>query len=236
MQLDPGRVGEVERWFDRDLTATITLPGSTDEARLGKPNPARPTLDGLYRLFPYEGPAWFQYNLMIPGSWKGKRIALVLERVHWETKVWIDGKLVPGTQDSLIAPHVHDLGTVGGTRRLTIRVDNTRKIDLGGFVSILYEGTQTNWNGLVGSMEIRAVDPVAIDDLQVYPDLERKRAKVRVRLSSTLGKPVTARLDLSVKERNGSTVVASDHRRGAARALGRGGPRAGPGDRREALG
>ena len=38
--------------------------------------------------------------------------------------------------------------------------------------------TQTNWNGLVGSMEIRAVDPVAIDDLQVYPDLERKRAKV----------------------------------------------------------
>ncbi len=52
VQLDPGRVGEVERWFDRDLTGTITLPGSTDEARLGKPNPARPTLDGLYRLFP----------------------------------------------------------------------------------------------------------------------------------------------------------------------------------------
>ncbi len=117
--------------------------------------------------------------MMIPGSWKGKRVALVLKRVHWETKVWIDGKLVPGTQDSLIAPHVHDLGTVGGTRRLTIRVDNTRKIDLGGFVSILFEGTQTNWNGLVGSMEIRAVDPVAIDDLQVYPDLERKRVKVQ---------------------------------------------------------
>ncbi len=210
VQLDPARVGEAEQWFDRDLTGTITLPGSTDEARLGKPNPDTPTLDGLYRLFPYEGPAWFQYNLMIPGSWKGKRVSLVLERVHWETKVWIDGKLVPGTQDSLIAPHVHDLGTVGGTRRLTIRVDNTRKIDLGGFVSILYEGTQTNWNGLVGGMEIRAVDPVAIDDLQVYPDLERKRARVRARLSSTLGKPVTARLDLLVKERNGSTVMASE--------------------------
>lgn len=79
VQLDPGRVGEAERWFDRDLTGTITFPGSTDEARLGTPNSARPTLDGLYRLFPYEGPAWFQYNLMIPGSWKGKRVALVLD-------------------------------------------------------------------------------------------------------------------------------------------------------------
>jgi len=111
VELDPGRVGEAERWFDRELTGTITLPGSTDEARLGTPNTAKPTLDGLYRLFPYEGPAWFQYNLMIPGSWKGKRVSLVLERVHWETKVWIDGQPVPGTQDSLIAPHVHDLGT-----------------------------------------------------------------------------------------------------------------------------
>ena len=85
-------------------------------------------------------------------------------------------------------------------------------------MSILYEGTQTNWNGLVGSMEIRAVDPVAIDDLQVYPDLERKRAKVRARLSSTLGKPVTARLDLSVKERNGRHRRGERPCRGAARA------------------
>ncbi len=229
-------LGEVQRWFDRDVTGTITLPGSTDEARLGKPNPARPTLDGLYRLFPYEGPAWFQYNLMIPGSWKGKRVSLVLERVHWETKVWIDGKLVPGTQNSLIAPHVHDLGTVGGTRRLTIRVDNTRKIDLGGFVSILYEGTQTNWNGLVGSMEIRAVDPVAIDDLQVYPDLERKRAKVRgaaVERAWQAGDGPSGTLGAGTEwaHRRGERPC-----RGAAQALGRGGPRAESGARREALG
>ena len=190
---------------------TIRLPGSTDEAKLGKPNTARPSLDGLYRLYPYEGPAWFQYTLMIPGSWRGKHVSLVLERVHWETKIWIDDKPVPGTQDSLIAPHVHDLGNLAGTHRLTVRVDNTRKIDLGGFVSILYEGTQTNWNGIVGSMELRAVDPVAIDDLQVYPDPEHKRARVRVRLSSKLGKPLTARLELSVKERNGSTILARDH-------------------------
>jgi hypothetical protein len=215
VRLDPQRAGERERWFDRDLpgTATMTLPGSTDEARIAGPNQARPTLDGLYRLSPYEGPAWFQYQLLIPGSWRGKRVSLVLERVHWETKVWIDGHEVPGTQDSLIAPHVHDLGPLGapGTRRLTIRVDNSRKIDLGGFVSILYEGTQTNWNGLVGSLEIRGVDPVAIDDVQVYPDIARKVARVRVRLSNATGNPVTARLALTVKERAGTAAIAGDH-------------------------
>jgi hypothetical protein len=214
VRLDPQRVGEHERWFEKDLpgSATMSLPGSIDESRLAGPNPARPTLDGLYRLSPYEGPAWFQYQLLIPGSWRGKRVALVLERVHWETKVWIDDREVPGTEDSLIAPHVHDLGPLGapGTRRLTIRVDNTRKIDLGPFVSILYEGTQTNWNGLIGALEIRAVDPVAIDDIQVYPDIDRRAAPVRVRLSNTTGKPVTARLGLNVKAASDPAVVASD--------------------------
>ena len=206
----PSAFGEQERWFARQLDKTITLPGTTDEARLGRPNPARPSLDGLYRLFPYEGPAWYQYDLMIPGSWKGKRVSLVFERVHWETKVWIDGHEVPGVQDSLIAPHVHDLGALGspGTKRLTVRVDNTKKIDLGAFVSINYEGTQTNWNGLVGGIELRAVDPVAIDDVQVYPDVAHKLARVRVRLSNATGKPVTATLKLAVKERPGADPVA----------------------------
>jgi hypothetical protein len=214
VQLDPNRVGEKERWFDRELagTGTIVLPSSTDEARLSKPNPARPALDGLYRLYPYEGPAWFQYNLIIPGSWKGKRVSVVFERVHWETKIWIDGQEVPGVQDSLIAPHVHDLGALGapGTRRLTVRVDNTKKFNLGEFVSIFYEGTQTNWNGLVGGLELRAVDPVSIQDLQVYPDVARKTAHVRLWLANATGKPLIAQLKLSVKQKASHDLIASD--------------------------
>jgi F5/8 type C domain/Glycosyl hydrolases family 2/Glycosyl hydrolases family 2, sugar binding domain len=212
VKLDPGRVGEAEHWYERDIGGAITLPGSTDEAKLGTPSQVKPSLDGLYRLYPYEGPAWFQYEVIVPGSWKGKRVSLMLERVHWETKVWVDGKELPGTQDSLVAPHVHAFGDLSKptTRRITIRVDNTKKIDLGGFVSILYEGTQTNWNGLVGAMELRAVDPVAVDDVQVYPDVTRRTARVKVRLSNTTGKPVTGKLTLSAKARNGRTAVATD--------------------------
>ncbi len=212
VQLDPNRVGETEGWFEKNLAGTIALPGSTDEAKLGPPNPAKPTEDGLYRLHPYEGPVWYQYTLMIPGSWQGKRVSVVFERVHWDTKVWIDGKEVPGVEDSLIAPHVHDLGPLGtpGTKRLTVRVDNTKKIDLGGFASINYEGTQTNWNGLVGALELRGVDPVSIEDMQVYPDVKKELARVKLRLSNTTGKPVTATLQLTAKQRPVGEAVGTD--------------------------
>jgi len=86
-------------------------------------------------------------------------VTLFLERAHWETQVWVDGKSI-GTENSLIAPHVYELRELTpGRHRLRICADNTKKIDLGRFVSILYEGTQTNWNGLIGKLELRASDP-----------------------------------------------------------------------------
>src|SRR5208283_1775781 len=134
---------------------------------------------------------WYQRDIDIPADWQDKRVELVLERVHWETRAWLDGREI-GTQDSLIAPHVHDLGIgiAPGKHTLTIRVDNSLKFDLGGFVSILYEGTQTNWNGIVGRLELRAVDPVSIEDVQVYPDVDRKLVKVQLTISNTSGRPV----------------------------------------------
>jgi hypothetical protein len=212
VELDPKNVGVQQRWFDRDLPRTIQLPGSTDEAKLGPGNPAPPTLDGLYRVYPYQGPAWYQYQLLIPGSWAGKRVALYLERVHGTSRIWIDGQEVPGAEDSLIAPHVHELGALGtpGTRRLTVRVDNTPTIDLGPFVSIRYEGTQTNWNGLVGALELRARDPVAIADVRVDPDAEHRVARIRVRIENSTGKAVEGTLRLSVRPREGGADLVAD--------------------------
>ena len=60
------------------------------------------------------------------------------------------------------------MGITPGKHTLTIRVDNSLKFNLGGFVSILYEGTQTNWNGIVGKIELRAVAQVWIDSQRVF--------------------------------------------------------------------
>ena len=44
-------------------------------------------------------------------------------------------------------------------------------------------------NGIVGRLELQATDPVAIRDVQVYPDVERKTARVRVQIANATGKP-----------------------------------------------
>ena len=76
------------------------------------------------------------------------------------------------------------------------------------FVSILYEGTQTNWNGLIGRLELRAAAPVAIDDVQTYPDANRQLVRVRVAIANASGRPVRGSVTLACKDRQtGRSVV-----------------------------
>jgi len=102
--------------------------------------------------------------------------------------VWLDDKCI-GSQDSLIAPHVYDFGTgiTPGKHRLTICVDNTVKINLGKFVSALFGGTWGNMNGIVGRIELAATPPVWIDDVQVYPDVDKKLVRVTVKIGNATG-------------------------------------------------
>jgi len=106
---------------------------------------------------------------------------LRLERCHWETRVWVDGRSA-GSADSLSTPHVHDLGgdLAPGPHRLTIRVDNRMIVDVGINSHSVTDHTQSNWNGIVGRIELRATDPVWIDDVRVEPRVAARTARVRV--------------------------------------------------------
>ena len=57
----------------------------------------------------YTGAAWYQKKVTIPSDWKGKKIDLHLERVHWESTVWIDDAKI-GMQNSLATAHDYNLG------------------------------------------------------------------------------------------------------------------------------
>lgn len=207
---DEAKVGVTEKWFNGKLKtpgtgpSEIVLPGTTDEAKAGIPNPEKPNLDGLYRPDIYTGAAWYQREIDIPDSWKGKHISLFLERNHWVTHVWIDGKDF-GTKDNLISPQTYDMGIdiKPGKHRLTICVDNTLKFDLGRFVSINYEGTQTNWNGIIGKIQLTAVDPVSLCKIEVYPDVDHKLIKVKAYVSNLTGSPVRGNIGLSVVDAKG---------------------------------
>ncbi len=189
-RLDPDDIGVMQQWFTEDLDGTANLPGSLDEQRLGiKRREQLP--NRLSRDYGYVGKAWFQKKVVIPQTWAGKHIRLFLERCHWETHVWVDGNDV-GTQNSLCVPHVHDLSDwlTPGEHRLTVCVDNTVKINIGHtlgnmlWTHAITEETQTNWNGIIGRIELIAGEPVRIDSIQAFPDFEKQTTHVRITVTN----------------------------------------------------
>lgn len=182
-ELDPQNQGITDSWFKRPLADRCQLPGSTDENGFGNSPTTPPDYNVLTRLKSYVGPAWYQRDVDIPASWAGLRVTLSLERCHWETRLWVDG-IERGMRDSLCVPHVYDLGQnlAPGSHQLTLRVDNTLKYDMGAWAHSTSEQTQTNWNGIIGRIELKAWGPVVVTNLQVYPDVDARRAKVRLKL------------------------------------------------------
>ncbi len=191
-QLDPDNVGIAEKWHTRQLSDAVQLPGTTDTNQKGKKLEDRPT-DRLVRVWSWIGPAWYQREVTIPEAWAEKRITLFFERTK-NSRVWVDGVFVGGG-DSLSAPHEFDVTKVmrPGARTITVLIDNARLPPVGPAHQV-DERTQTNWNGIVGRMELRATDPVWIQDVRVYPVVSNRTARVRVVLGNNTGLPAGGNL------------------------------------------
>ena len=151
----------------------------------------------------YVGPAWYQRDLVIPPEWAGRRVLLHLERPHWQTVVWIDGR-VTGSCDSLSTPHRIELAKalLPGTHTVTIRVDNRLVVDVGLNSHSVSDHTQGNWNGIVGKVELQSSGPVWIEDLQVYPHLAERTLRVSGRIGNLSGTPGTGRVRIAAERFN----------------------------------
>lgn len=198
---DPGAQGLAERWFASSLEDRVFLPGTMDENRKGtKIDEHRD--DRLSRVYDFKGPAWYRKRIDIPESWRDRRITLFLERTKC-VRVWVD-RTDCGTQDGLSAPQIYELpaGLAPGEHTLTILVDNA-KVPPVGPAHALDERTQTNWNGIIGKLELRASDPVWLEDIQVYPDIRKKTARIKVTLGNQgPGPMVSGILTLRAESRN----------------------------------
>jgi hypothetical protein len=213
-QLDRGDQGEAGRWFERELSDTISLPGALTAQGFGAP-PSLQTkwtgdINGIWSTDPYYrqyqtpdnfkmpfwlqpdrhyvGAAWYQRQIQVPPAWEGKRVTLFLERPHWKTTVWLDDRCLD-SQDSLATAHVYELGAnlAAGTHRLTIRVDNRMIVDVGRNAHSVSDHTQGNWNGIAGRLELRTTDPVWIEEVRVYPNIKDKTAEVAVTIGNLTG-------------------------------------------------
>lgn len=209
--LDRNDAGVQAQWFSRNLPDQIHLPGSLQNqnfgdlpsintpwvARIGAGLLSRPKY-AVYEnstdfktpfwLTPkrhYVGVAWYQRTIHIPQSWTNQRVVLRLQRAHWQTTVWVDDRMI-GTNDSLGTPHEYDLTDVAtpGDHRLTIRVDNRINVNVGLDAHSVSDQTETDWNGIVGDISLRATDKIWIDDVQIYPNVAEKKIHVVVQIGN----------------------------------------------------
>lgn len=195
LQLDPNYVGMGEKWFNKDFNDSIPLPGTTDEYKKGTLIDDK-AVDRLSRVWYWKGAAWYQKEVNIPEHWSGKHVKLLLERTK-DTYVWFDD-INCGYENTLSAPQFFDLTKAikPGKHKITVLVDNAKLPPVGPSHAV-DERTQTNWNGIVGKIEMQVTDPVWIDQVQVYPDVKNNRAKIRVSFGSITEKEANGELRVS---------------------------------------
>ena len=211
------------------LAGQIALPGCLQAQGFGE----KPSIDGPWTgmkwkhrdLFPegqspenfktpfmlqpprlYVGAAWYRREIEIPESWRGKRLSLHLERVHWQCTAWLDGKKL-GFCDSLGTPHVFDISKSGGSptvspsspsaldlghsnlalpgrHTLTLRIDNRLSpVNPGPLSHSVTDATQGNWNGAVGRLELRAAPATRITRVDVFPKAATGVVRLRVHVA-----------------------------------------------------
>jgi len=148
----------------------------------------------------YKGPAWYQKEFDIPSGWENKHVILVLERPHWESTVYINGKPA-GTQNSLAVPHEFDISDllISGRNLICIRMDNSIVIPVGVNSHSISDHTQSNWNGIAGDISLRASSDVFISDLKIYPDIGAKSAKMQLEIVNNSGNPYSGEVSFRVE-------------------------------------
>ncbi|UMB59212.1 glycoside hydrolase family 2 [Lutibacter sp. A80] len=198
VKLDSTNIGASDNWAARKFKGSkIELPGTLDDAGLGKPNTLVPAINNyvmsnLTRKHQYIGKAWYQKEIEIPNSWDAQKIILSLERIIWESSIYVDGELL-GSANSLVGAHEYDLSKnlTPGKHLLTIVIDNSNKFPNINVTSTKYPDkvnqnmahaytnhTQIKWNGILGDITLKALNKNYPKNLQVYPNSELNKLKV----------------------------------------------------------
>jgi hypothetical protein len=125
----------------------------------------------------YVGYAWYKKSVYVPSSWKKSRVTIFLERPHIETTIYVNGVKVQH-QMSLSTPHTCDITrwlNVGQRNTIAICVYNgIENVCVGQDSHSVTDQTQGNWNGIVGTMELRAQPKdLYIEKVRILPDLSR---------------------------------------------------------------
>ena len=208
--IDRNDRGVAEQWYNRSLDDTIELPASMPQRLKGddisvntrwvgslydssyffNPHMAKYRKPGkdmklTFFLTPdkhYVGVAWYQRTVTLQKYDKNSTYTLYLERPHIETTLFVNGKRV-GMRNSLVVAHQYDVSQYlhQGDNTIAVRIDNRPEtVNVGQDSHSITDQTQGDWNGIVGRIELQQTSNTHITDLQVYPDIDKQEALVKI--------------------------------------------------------
>lgn len=184
---------------------SISLPGSLTENQKGVSNTNRDQASYLSREFMFEGTAWYKRAIHIPSAWADKRVVLRMERTR-KTAVWLDGQRMGAIDPSICTAHVVDLGSVSvGSHELVIAVENMKEGSAHGRSHMNVEDTQTNWNGLLGKLQLEATPTVWVERVRIFPNVQQKQAKMELTLHNQRLDNQSGELTIAAKSLNSDT-------------------------------
>ena len=163
----------------------VTLPGTTDTNRKGKPIEKKDETTRLSRLFSYVGELAYTRVVEIPEEWRKKTIMLHLERTK-PTKVYVDGKLAGESTD----------------------ISTTQTFNLTKFLST-GKHKPTNWNGIIGNIRLEAVSETHISKISVKTNAAAKSFVATIDIDGKLKNNTTLKAILAPLGNDYGSVIAN---------------------------
>lgn len=178
---DPNEIGDSTcgGWYEDVLPDTVLLPGTTVTNQKGVESLLMDRVNVVDR-YAYRGVAWYQRDVIIPDTWAGKHVELLLERAN-NTTVWVDDAKV-GTNDNLYAPQRYNLTDLAhpGKHTVTVRNNSAR-------VRPEHCYRVETVNGILGKIELAASDRVWVGEVRIDPDVPARRAVFHIQIHNTTG-------------------------------------------------
>jgi len=115
---------------------------------------------------------------------------LVLERPHWETRVWMN-RVFLGSCDSLSVPHRYKVPSdMSSSVGLVIRVDNRMIHEVGPNAHSMSDQTQGPWNGIVGQLAFVPISKLSLGAMRMLPNTERFSMLCMIEVNNRTGNEV----------------------------------------------
>jgi hypothetical protein len=143
--------------------------------------------------------AWYHKAITIPATWTGKRIFLNIGASDWETSIYLDGVKI-GSHQGGYTPFDAELAEMkpGSAHQLAIRVDDKRRM-----FTLYGKQGYGNARGIWQTVYLEARGSNFVDHYAVNPDIDAKKAQVKV----YLGAPVSKEQSVQVALSNGQTAT-----------------------------